>query len=145
MHIEHLIGLPPLLASWRLGVLLVLDLLSQVRELVGQGHAVVAVDVAPVPNYIVWIWESIVHGLLGGPHPHGLLLLLLLLQLLLLPGQFVLVQLVLGCVLLDLLLGLEIQIVLDWVLLLEALVGLRQLSALVHYHFYLVEVRTKVL
>ena len=108
--------------------------------MVGQRHTIVAVDIAPVPNHIVWVWKPIIHWLLSWSHFNGLLLLLNLL----LPCQLVFVKLIFGCVLLNFVLSFEVEVVLDWVVLLESFVGFRQLSAFINNHLDFVKVGTKV-
>ena len=93
-----------------------------------------------MPNDIVWVRKSVVHWLLSGPHLDWLLLLHLLLL-----RKLVLMELILGRIELDRLLSFKIKIILDWILLLESLIGLRQLSTFINYHFDLVQICSKVL
>ena len=113
-------------------------LLSQVGELVGHGHAVVAVDVTLVPNHVVGVHEPIVDVFVLGH-----LLVHLFFHLLL--RQFVLQKLV---VFVDVrfyfVFGLLIQVFFYWVFLDESAVSFWQLSAIVHHHLYFIKITPKV-
>lgn len=115
--------------------------LSQVRKLVCHGHAVKAVNVTPVTHHVVRVGKPVVDWLVL----FGCLLLLQLLLHLLLLSQFVPKHLVVLCgILSDLVLGLRVQIVLYRVLLDEAMVSFRQLTALVYNRLYLLKVRRQL-